>query len=65
MMKRGKFEISFSDSVGTNRPWWWVYKAPNGEIVCTSQMYMSEAGARKGIASVKRGGLLARVVLNT
>ena len=60
-MKRGKFEIKYSESARRHQ-WWWVYKAPNGEIVCTSQMYKSEAAARKGVASVRRGSLFAKVV---
>lgn len=37
--------------------YWWVYVAANGEIVCTSEQYTTEAAARKGIAAVKRGVL--------
>lgn len=67
-MKRGRFEIKsrrIIESVpqgdegiyGTKyvKYWWWVYVAPNGEIVCQSQQLKSEKAARKGIASVKRG----------
>lgn len=59
-MKRGKFEIKWktrgaqSDTT-TERYWWWVYVAPNGETVCQSQMLKSEQACRKGIAAVKRG----------
>lgn len=66
-MKRGRYEIrcntkleTLPDRVGLWATlqvayWWWVYIAPNGEIVCTSEQLTSEAAARKGIASIKRG----------
>lgn len=61
-MARGRFEIKWStrarrDGSGTERYWWWTYKAANGETVCQSQMLRSEKACRKGIAAVKRGFL--------
>jgi len=32
----------------------WVLKAPNGEVILTSENYVSEAGALNGIESVRR-----------
>lgn len=65
-MKRGKWEIRsdtgiLSDGKLEHR-WWWVYKAANGEVVCVSETYTTEAAARKGIAAVKRGVLNPVVV---
>jgi uncharacterized protein YegP (UPF0339 family) len=33
--------------------YYWVLKAPNGEVIATSEMYLSKAGAENGIRSVK------------
>lgn len=32
---------------------YWILKAPNGEIIATSEMYVSKAGAENGIRSVR------------
>lgn len=73
-MKRGRFEIRkrtmFGNwleddefySPGPMTYYWWVYIAPNGEIVCSSERLESEAAARKGIASIKRG-IFSRIVV--
>jgi len=58
VMRRGRFEIRIAKTAhGEPRKFWWVYIAPNGEIVCKSEMLNSYAAARKGIASVRRGVL--------
>lgn len=63
-MKRGKFVIKQSVfSKKKVRYYWWVYVAPNGEIVCSSQVLGSRAACKKGIRSVKRG-FMSRVVVN-
>ena len=36
------------------QPYHWVLKAPNGEVVLTSENYATESGARNGIRSVQR-----------
>jgi len=74
-MKRGRYEIRHHTIIGNwlnenelYEPgpltyYWWVYIAPNGEIVCTSEQLESEAAARKGIASIKRGWFSRIVVV--
>lgn len=61
-MRRGKFQIHEGRDSNGFPHFWWVYTAGNGEIVTVSETYTSKQAARKGIASVKRGALLARVV---
>ena len=46
----GKFEIK----AAANGTFMFVLKAGNGEVVLTSQMYKSLAGAKRGVASVQR-----------
>ena len=41
---------------------YFVLKATNGEVIGRSQMYASEKGVQKGIASVKKNAPGARVV---
>ena len=53
-----KFEL-FEDK---KKEWRWNLKAANGEIIATSEGYSSKAAAKKGIQSVKRNALIARVV---
>ncbi len=36
------------------QPYHWVLKAPNGEVILTSENYVSESGAMNGIRSVQR-----------
>jgi len=38
---------------GNTQPYHWVLKSPNGEIILTSETYVSEAGALNGIRSVQ------------
>lgn len=45
----GKFQIKKA----SNGQYYWVLKAPNGEVIATSEMYWSKAGAENGIRSVK------------
>ena len=44
------FEIKKSK----NHKFYFVYKAKNGEIVCTSEMYESKQSCKKGIGAVNR-----------
>ena len=41
---------------------YFVLKATNGEVIGRSQMYASEKGVQKGIASIKKNAPGARVV---
>lgn len=68
-MRRGRWEIKCAtreenqlQEDGTYKLervdyFWWRYVAANGEAVCVSEMYTTEAAARKGISAVKRGVL--------
>jgi uncharacterized protein YegP (UPF0339 family) len=62
-MKRAKFVIQRTpNALANNQRWWWNFVAPNGEIVCTSEMLSTKQACRKAIKSVKRG-FLARVIV--
>ena len=56
MTKRPHFEIRLSKSI----EFYFVLVAPNGEVICMSQMYDTIDGCEKGIRSVKRNALIAR-----
>jgi len=43
-----------SKHIGIEEPYHWVLKAPNHEVVLTSEMYKSKQGALNGIDSVQR-----------
>ncbi|MBC7936431.1 MAG: YegP family protein [Rhizobacter sp.] len=45
--------IRFERKISKNGHYYFVMKAPNGEIIGTSEMYISEAGRDNGIESVK------------
>jgi hypothetical protein len=45
--------IRFDRRISKNGEYYFVLKAPNGEIIGTSEMYISEAGRENGIESVK------------
>ncbi len=53
-----KFEM-YADAAGKCR---WRLKAPNGEIIATSEAYESEASCKNGIASVKKNAPIAEIV---
>lgn len=53
----GKFEIKVTDS-GKYR---FNLKAGNGEVIATSQLYATAASCKKGIESVKRIALTAKL----
>ena len=53
----GKFEI-YSDTSGHYR---FRLKAANGEIIATSQGYVSKEGAKSGIASVQTNAPTAAI----
>jgi uncharacterized protein YegP (UPF0339 family) len=57
-MAKPKFEV-FKDSKGEFR---FRLKAPNGEIIATSEGYTSKAGCLNGIESVKTNAPIAEVV---
>lgn len=54
----GKFEI-WTDAKGEHR---FHLKAANGEVIATSEGYVSRSGARNGIASVQANASGADVV---
>jgi uncharacterized protein YegP (UPF0339 family) len=53
-----KFEV-YEDAGGKCR---WRLKAPNGEIIATSEAYESMASCKNGIASVKKNAAMAEIV---
>jgi len=53
-----KFEM-YSDAAGKCR---WRLKAPNGEIIATSEAYQSKASCKNGIESVKKNAPIAEIV---
>ncbi|MBQ9993393.1 MAG: YegP family protein [Clostridia bacterium] len=53
----GKFEIVITDR-GT---YWFNLKAGNGEVIAKSQQYASIASCKKGIDSVKRNAVAAKL----
>lgn len=53
-----KFEM-YSDAAGKCR---WRLKAPNGQIIASSEAYESEASCKNGIESVKKNAPIAEVV---
>ena len=53
-----KFEM-YTDAAGKCR---WRLKAPNGQIIASSEGYESEASCKNGIESVKKNASIAEVV---
>lgn len=45
-----------------NTQYYWTLEAENGEVIATSEMYESKAGAQNGIAAVKRVAPVARIL---
>lgn len=58
MPAKPKFEM-YTDKAGKCR---WRLKAPNGQIIATSEGYESEASCKNGIESVKKNAPIAEVV---
>lgn len=56
---KGKFHIRLSNDYKH----YWVLKAPNGEILCTSETYNSKHAAYRGIDACKRYALTASIVI--
>ena len=56
-MKRAKFRIARS----SDRQWYFVLVAPNGEPIATSEMYRSPAACRKGIRAMRLNAPIARL----
>jgi uncharacterized protein YegP (UPF0339 family) len=55
-MGRGSGRIivsKFQIKKATNGQYYWVLKAPNGEVIATSEMYFAKSSAENGIRSVK------------
>ncbi len=57
-MADAKFEW-FKDKAGKFR---FRLKAPNGEIIATSEAYESKEGCMNGIESVKKNAAMAKIV---
>ncbi len=57
-MADAKFEW-FKDKAGKFR---FRLKAPNGEIIATSEAYESKDGCMNGIESVKKNAAMAKIV---
>ena len=57
-----KFEIKRASN-GIH--YYWTLKAPNGEVIAASEMYISKAGAENGIRSVQIYAPTATVVDTT
>lgn len=55
-------EQRFEKKVATNDKFYFNLKAVNGQVVGTSQMYATEAGRDKGIASVMTNAPIAKIV---
>ncbi len=49
LTRTAKIEIRKS----TNGQFYWRYVATNGEVLCTSETYMSKQGAQNGIQSLR------------
>lgn len=43
--------------------WYWSLRASNGEALCHSEGYPTEAGAIRGAKTAKRRAALARIVV--
>lgn len=60
MEKKPKFELF----QGVNRDWYWHLKAPNGQIIASSEGYSSQQMAKHGITSVKHNAEIAETVVS-
>jgi len=60
-MNKPRFEIRWSD----NKQYYFVLKAENGEIICTSEMYISKQSAIRGVHSVCDNAPIARIIDKT
>ena len=56
-----KFEIRKA----SNGQYYFVLKARNGEIIATSETYKTKEACKKGIRSVKKTGVLTKVIDTT
>jgi hypothetical protein len=54
-----KFQILRSKS--TSQPFYWVVKSSNGQVLATSETYVSKEGAKSAIAAVQTGAASATV----
>lgn len=54
-------EARFEKNTSSDQKYYFNLKAGNGQVIGTSQMYGSEFGVEKGIASVKANALNAKV----
>lgn len=55
-------EPRFVLAKASNGQYKFVLKAPNGEVIATSETYSSKAGAENGIESVKKNAPIAEVI---
>jgi len=54
MSSTSKGYYVLSKNSGIKEPYHWVLKAPNHEVILTSENYVSEHGARNGIESTQK-----------
>jgi len=47
-----------SKHINNKQPYHWVLKAPNHEVILTSETYLSHSGAINGIDSVRTNGVI-------
>lgn len=57
MEKRSYFEIKKA----LNDKFYFVLRAKNAEVICTSQLYETLQGAEKGIRSIRCNALFAKI----
>jgi len=57
-----RFRHNFDLKESRNNQWYFNLKAQNGEIILTSEMYVSKQGAEKGIDSVMRNAPTAKIL---
>jgi uncharacterized protein YegP (UPF0339 family) len=46
----------------SDKQWYFILKARNGEIIATSETYKTKQACKKGIRSVKRTSFLTNVI---
>ena len=59
-MRKYRFEIWRSKDI---RLWFFHFKAPNNEIMFSSEGYKSLAGAKRAIRAIRREMWLAKVIV--
>ena len=52
----GYYELKKSETTLSDQRYYFVLKAPNGEVIATSEMYQTKQGAENGILSIQKNG---------